>query len=235
MIWFVILAALAAIVIVVLLVGLRLQVRRARQQLATTTAELGESQLSTRHLETRVATLRQELSEQHRANAELTAKLRSAGDARASGLWALERLRQSRLAGVTTLPTTTGPGIDLATDLRDAIALELELMREEVGTYAEVKTVDLGDLVSPREALAVLRIVQELAAALAKRSDELLVTIERDGDAARVTVRAAGWASEGTPNHTNLERCVAALDGTLALLPEPEALTAEVRIPDRAS
>jgi hypothetical protein len=147
----------------------------------------------------------------------------------------LERLRQSRLAGTPTLPATTGPGINLALDLRDAIALELELMREEVGTYAEVTGVELGDPVSPREALAVLRVVQELAATLAKRADELLVTIERDGDAARVTVRASGWTSEGTPNHTNLERCVAALDGTLAMLPEPDALTAEVRIPDRAS
>ena len=38
--------------------------------------------------ETAVATLRQELSEQHRANAELTARLRTAGDAARPGLWA---------------------------------------------------------------------------------------------------------------------------------------------------
>lgn len=232
MIWLVIVAAVAVISVVVLAAGLRH--RRMQEQLAATQAELDESQRSTRHLETRVTTLRQELSEQHRANAELSARLHTAGDARAAGLWALERLRQSRLAGTPSLPTTTGPGINLAVDLRDAIALELELMREEVGTYAEVTGVELGNPVSPREALAVLRVVQELAAALAKRSDELLVTIERDGDAARVTVRASGW-SEGTPNHAVLERCVAALDGTLALLPESDALTAEVRIPDRAS
>ena len=232
MIWIVAIAAVAAIVIVVIVAGLR--IRRMNGELADASAQLDESRRSTQHLEGRVGTLRQELVEQHRENAELTAKLRSAGDARASGLWALERLRQARLAGTPSLPTTTGPGIDLATDLRDAIALELELMREEVGTYAEVTGVELGSPVSPREALAVLRIVQELAAALAKRSDELQITIERDGDAARVSVRAAGW-SEGSRNHTNLERCVAALDGTLVLEPADDVLLAEVRIPDRAS
>jgi hypothetical protein len=231
-VWIVVAAAVVVIAVVVLVAART--ARRAKRAVAAAQSERDESQRTATHLESRVATLRQELAEQHRANAELTAKLRSAGDARSGGLWALERLRQARLAGTPSLPTTTGPGIDIASDLRDAVALELELMREEVGTYAEVASVDLGDPVSPREALAVLRVVQELAAALAKRADELLVTIERDGDAARVTVRASGWSSEGTANHTNLERCVAALDGTLALLPEPEVLVAEVRIPDRA-
>lgn len=233
MIWIVIAAAVVVIAVVVLVAAL--QVRGAKRETATSQSERDEAQRTAAHLETRVGTLRQELAEQHRANAELTAKLRSAGDQRAGGLWALERLRQARLAGTPSLPTTTGPGIDVASDLRAAVALELELMREEVGTYAEVSGVELGDPVSPREALAVLRVVQELAAALAKRSDELLVTITRDGDAALVTVRASGWSSEGTQNHTNLERGVAALDGTLALLPEPDVLVAEVRIPDRAS
>ncbi|MGZ4756943.1 MAG: hypothetical protein ACXWA9_18715 [Acidimicrobiia bacterium] len=232
MTWIVAITAVAVIVIVVLAATLRH--RRMSHELAAERAALDDSRRSTEHLETRVATLRQELSEQHRANAELTARLRTAGDARAAGLWSLERLRQSRLAGTPTLRATSGPGINLAADLRDAIALELELMREEVGTYAEVGDVELGNPVSPREALAVLRVVQELAAALAKRSDELKITIERDGDAARVTVRATGW-SEAAPNHTTLQQCVAALDGTLELRPEAGMLVAEVRIPDRGS
>jgi hypothetical protein len=232
-IWIVIAAAVVVLAVVVVVAAL--QVRGAKQATTAADSEREEAQRTSAHLETRVGTLRQELAEQHRANAELTAKLRSAGDARAGGLWALERLRQARLAGTPSLPTTTGPGIDVASDLRDAVALELELMREEVGTYAEVSGVELGDPVSPREALAVLRVVQELAAALAKRSDELLVTITREGDAALVSVRASGWTSDGTPNHANLERGVAALDATLALTPEPDVLVAEVRIPDRAS
>ena len=51
-----------------------------------------------------MATLRQELSEQHRANAELTAKLRSAGDSRANGLWALERLTPVAVTGTLDIP-----------------------------------------------------------------------------------------------------------------------------------
>jgi hypothetical protein len=230
--WIIAAVALAAIVVVVLVAVIRH--RRTTAVLVTTRAELDDARRSTQHLETRVATLRQELSEQHQVNAELTARLRSAGDARASGLWTLERIRQGRLAGTPSLNPTTGPGIDIATDLRAALALELELLREEVGTYAEVSRVELGNPVSPREALAVLRVVQELAAALAKRADELRITIDRDGDSALVTVIASGW-SEAAPNHGILERGVTALNGTLELSSEAEVLTAEVRIPDRAS
>jgi hypothetical protein len=231
-IWIVTIAA-AAVVVLVVVVALVLH-RRQAADLAEVRAELVDSQRSTSHLETRVQTLRQELAEQHHVTAELTAKLRTAGDARATGLWALERLRQSRLAGTTQLRSVIGPGMDIAADLRDAISLELELLREDVGTYAEVTAVELGDPVSPREALAVLRVVQELSAALAKRSDELRIAVSRDGDAARVTIEAAGW-TEAAPNQTVLERGVTALNGTLELRPGTEGLTAEVRIPNSAS
>lgn len=232
MTWIIAVAAVAVIVIVV--TAAVVQQRRMAGRLVEERAALDDARRSTQHLETRVSTLRQELSEQHRENAELTAKLRSAGDARAAGLWTLERIRQGRLAGTPSLQPTTGPGIDIATDLRAAVALELELLREEVGTYAEVSDVELGNPVSPREALAVLRVIQELSAALAKRADELRITVGRDGDSALVTVVASGW-SEAAPNHGVLERGVAALNGTLELRSEAEVLTAEVRIPDRSS
>jgi hypothetical protein len=233
--WIIAIAAVAVIVIVVIAtVVARRRMTELKEMLGAESAALEDAKRSTQHLETRVSTLRQELSEQHRENAELTAKLRSAGDARAAGLWTLERIRQSRLAGTPSLRPTSGPGIDIATDLRTAVALELELLREEVGTYAEISHVDLGNPVSPGEALAVLRIVQELAAALAKRADELRITIGRDGDSALVTVVASGW-SDATPNHGILERSVTALNGTLELRSDAEVLTAEVRIPDRAS
>jgi hypothetical protein len=233
--WIIAIAA-AAVIVLAVLVGLlwRRRLTELRQTLGTEQAALEDARRSTAHLETRVTTLRQELSEQHQLNAELTARLRSAGDSRAAALWTLERIRQSRLAGTPSLQPTTGPGIDIATDLRAALALELELLREEVGTYAEISGVNLGDPVSPREALAVLRVVQELAAALAKRADELRITVERDGDSALVTVVASGW-TESTPNHGILERGVTALNGTLELRSDAEVLTAEVRIPDRAS
>lgn len=229
----VLVAALAAVLVVVL-VGAVVLLRRRADELTAEQRRLEESQRTTAHLETRVSTLRHELSDQHRTNAELTARLRTAGDARGAGLWVLERLRQSRLAGTPPLRAASGPGLDMAGDLREALVLELELLREDVGTHAEVGDVALGDQVSAREALAVLRIVQELAATVAKRADELRIDVQRDGDAAIVTVVAIGW-SDATPHHGVLERGVNALQGTLELTTENGTLTAEVRIPDSAS
>jgi signal transduction histidine kinase len=122
----------------------------------------------------------------------------------------------------------------MAADLREAITLELELLREDVGTHAEITDVGLGNTVSAREALAVLRVVQELTATLAKRAEELRIDVQRDGDAAVVTVEAIGWA-DSTPHHGVLERGVTAFQGTLELRPGAQSLTAEVRIPDSAS
>ncbi len=229
MVWIVTIAAVAVIVVVV--VAAIIRQRRLNDVLLKERAASDDARRSTEHLEGRVATLRQELSEQHRENAELNARLRNAGDTRSGGLWTLERIRQTRLAGTPTL-RTAGPGIDMAGDLRAALGLELELLREEVGTYAEVTGVDLGNSVSPREALAVLRVVQELAAVLAKRADELAIDVRRDGDFARVIVTAKGW-SEAAPNRDLLERSVVALNGRLEQQIEAEVLTVEVLIPDR--
>jgi hypothetical protein len=228
-VWIVV-AAAAAVLVVVVVIAVVLH-RRQTQALEAEQARLIDARRSTEHLETRVATLRHELAEQHRTNAELTARLRTAGDARGAGLWALERLRQSRYAGTPTLRAASGPGLDMAADLRDAITLELELLREDVGTYAEVTEVELGSSVSAREALAILRVVQELAANLAKRADELRIQVQRDGDAAVVTVIASGWP-DAAPNQTVFERGVNALQGTLEVRADEGGLTAEVRIPD---
>jgi hypothetical protein len=229
-----IIAIAAGAVLVIVVVAALVLHRRQAAELAVERDQLEDARRTAQHLETRVTTLRHELSEQHRSNAELTAKLRTAGDARGAGLWVLERLRQSRLAGTPPLRAASGPGLDMAADLREAITLELELLREEVGTHAEIVDVGLGTAVSAREALAVLRVVQELTATLAKRADELRIDVQRDGDAAVVTVEAIGWA-DSTPTHGVLERGVSAFQGTLELRPGSESLTAEVRIPDSAS
>jgi hypothetical protein len=230
-VWIVV--AAAAVLLLVVVIGAVVLLKRGARDLAAEQQKLEEAQKTTAHLETRVATLRHELADQHRTNAELTARLRTAGDARGAGLWVLERLRQSRLAGTPPLRAASGPGLDMAADLQEALVLELELLREEVGTHAEIGDIALGDQVSAREALAVLRIVQELAATVAKRADELRIDITRDSDAAVVTVVAIGW-NDNTPHHGVLERGVSALQGALDLRAENGTLTAEVRIPDAA-
>jgi hypothetical protein len=229
----VVVAVAAGLLIVVVVIAVVLR-RRQAAELAAEHARLVDVQRSTEHLETRVATLRHELAEQHRTNAELTARVRTAGDARGAGLWALERLRQSRYADTPSLRAASGPGLDMAADLRDAITLELELLREDVGTYAEVTDIALGNSVSAREALAILRVVQELAASLAKRADELRIEVQRDGGVAVVIIEAAGYP-ESPPNHAVLERGVNALPGSMEIRSDEDKLVAEVRIPDTST
>jgi hypothetical protein len=205
------------------------------QELRDERARHAETRRNTEHLETRMGSLRNELADSHHTIAELTARIGRAapGDsAQVLGLWALERHRQARLAGTPLLGLSVGPGVDLQSALADAIRVELEVLREEVGTHAELASVDLDDPVDAREALTVLRVVQELTATLAKRAEELTVAVTRDGDTTVVTVGAIGW-SEAAPNAAAFESGLAALDGTLELRPDPDAeetLLAVVRL-----
>src|SRR5690349_12851650 len=199
---------------------------------AALTAELeqeraarAEATRANEHLETRMRSLRNELADAHQTNAELTARIGRANPSegsRALGLWALERHRQARLASTPLLGLAVGPGADLTLGLTEAIRVELELLREEVGTHAELTTIDLGDGVDANEALTILRIVQELTSTLAKRADELQVHVGREDRDATVRVVAVGW-SDSPPNASAFESGLAALDGTLDLRPAPDA------------
>ena len=224
-------ALLAATAVVLAVLGWRAR-GRAEALTAAEHARLEEAQRSIEHLQTRAGTLRAELAEQHHTNAELTARLRHATTTagRAPGLWALEQLRQARAADTPLLVAATGPGVDVAAELRAALTLELELLREEVGTHAELGEVALGSPVDAREALTTLRVVQELTAALAKRADELRVTIAREGRDAVITIEAQGYG-DTSATHAGLEHGLAALEATLAFRPGPDGLVAVVRIP----
>ncbi len=169
--------------------------------------------------------LRNELAEAHQTSAELTARLGRTNPAdvgRALGLWALERHRQARLAGTPLLGLVVGPGADLVTGLAEAVRLDFEVLREEVGTHAELSALDLGDTVDPHEALTILRIIQELTATLAKRADEIDVQISRDDRDALVRIAAHGW-TDAPPNAAAFEHGLAALEGTLDLRSDEDA------------
>ena len=208
---------------------------RLDQELHDERSGHAETRRNTEHLETRMRSLRNELADAHQTNAELTARIgpREPADAgRLLGLWALERHRQARIAGTPLLGLAVGPGVDLESGLSEAIRVELEVLREEVGTHAELTDIDLGESVDAREALTVLRVVQELTATFAKRAEEIEVSIEREKETVVVTVAAIGWA-EAPPNASAFESGLAALDGTLALRADPEradTLLAVVRL-----
>jgi hypothetical protein len=136
------------------------------------------------------------------------------------------------MAGTPLLGLAIGPGIDLTATLTEAIRVELEVLREDVGTHAELATVELGGGIDARDALTVLRVIQELSAVLAKRADELVVSVTRDDDITVVTISAEGW-TDPVPTVTALESGLGALEGTLELRPDPETadtLLATVRI-----
>jgi len=234
--------AVVAVALVVSIVGWVRTARAASIRAAALTGELeqeraahAEATKANEHLETRMRSLRNELADAHQTNAELTTRIGRANPAdgsRALGLWALERHRQARLASTPLLGVAVGPGVDLTTGLTEAIRVELELLREEVGTHAELDVLDLGDAVDAHEALTILRIVQELTSTLAKRADELHVEVGRAERDATVRVVALGW-SDAPPNASAFESGLAALDGTLDLRPDPDAddtLLAVVRL-----
>lgn len=209
--------------------------RAIADELGREQAAHAEATKANAHLETRMRTLRKELADAHQTNAELTARIgrTQPGDpGRALGLWALERHRQARLAGTPLLGLVVGPGADLSAGLADAIRLELEVLREDVGTHAALTSLELGDGVDPNDALTILRIVQELTATFAKRADELSVDVHREERDVIVSVAAIGWA-DPPPNAAAFESGLAALDGTLELRPETDpdaALVAVVRL-----
>ena len=119
--------------------------------------------------------------------------------------------------------------MDVLVELRSAVALDLELLRDEVGTHGELVGISLGDQVEARDALATLRVIQELTAALAKRSDELRVTVDRDSDDIVVTVEAVGWTEEAPP-HGALTSSLTGLDAILEMRSTGNDLVAVVKI-----
>lgn len=221
------LALLGAVIGWILNSGARRDLRTAlTEEQAALEAERAAHTESTKradHLETRTRTLRNELTDAHQTNAELTQRIGRAqpADGRALGLWALERHRQARSAGTPLLGLAIGPGVDLVTALSEAVRVELEVLREDVGTHGELVATDPGEDLDPATALTLLRVVQELAALLAKRADELEVTIGHDADAQRVTVAALGW-TDPAPAMAAFEAGVAALDGRIELQPDPD-------------
>jgi hypothetical protein len=155
----------------------------------------------------------------------------------ADALWRLELLRQHRLGWAREpAPATTDlaePGKRLA----GVLATEVELVREDVGTYAE-----LADEVAEAEldgayALGALRMAQELLAAVAKRSDSITLTVRTAPDAVGLTVTCSGWNPEAGPE-PGLEWVAAAavdLAGALTITEDDGTLLLDVTLPRSVS
>ncbi|MBV8951952.1 MAG: hypothetical protein JOZ99_13825 [Actinobacteria bacterium] len=151
----------------------------------------------------------------------------------AEALWRLELLRQRR-AGWVRGPVPGGDELtEPAARLAASLATELELLREDVGTYAELGEAALGPELDAGFALSALRMAQELLAAVAKRSESIVVTVRSAPDCVGLTVSCAGWTADGDATSALDAIAAAAIDlgGTLTITEDGDTLATDVSLP----
>lgn len=148
-------------------------------------------------------------------------------------LWRLELVRQHRAGWARGDVPGAEDLDDPAARLEAALGAELELLREDVGTYAELAEWAADESLDASQTLAVLRVVQELLAAVAKRSDELAIQVLTRDDGVVITVTCAGWSDgqDAAPALDVVEAAVRDLAGKVERHEEGGALVVDVTLP----
>jgi hypothetical protein len=149
----------------------------------------------------------------------------------ADALWELERLRLERewnAIGGLAMPMPAGwDGTD-GTDLSAAVAVELEVIREVVGTPGRMATPAQPVTADPATAIIVTRLAGELLRALARGGLELSVSIEADDELA---IAVATGAAETVEDLSRLATAASRAGGRLDVQPVDEGVRVEVRLP----
>jgi hypothetical protein len=149
----------------------------------------------------------------------------------ADALWELERLRLERewnAIGGLALPMPAGwDGAD-GTDLSAAVAVELEVIREVVGTPGRIATPTQPVTADPATAIIVTRLAGELLRTLARGGLELSVSIEAEDDLA---VAVATPAAEAADDLSRLAIAASRAGGRLDVQPVDDGVRVEVRLP----
>ena len=111
-------------------------------------------------------------------------------------LWALERARSARQwrLAVAIAPDAVRPATD--TPLLDALHIERDAAREEVGATVDLD-IELPDALSAASSLLTLRATQELLAGVVRRAEETTVRVRPDERDIVVTIRAVD--ADGDP------------------------------------
>jgi FtsZ-interacting cell division protein ZipA len=106
-------------------------------------------------------------------------------------LWSLEQARTQRTWRQSVALGEGGSFLDGADDpLREAIQVELDAAREDVGAVVELDA-ELPATVTPAGSVLVLRAAQELLAHSVKAAEETTLRIRTDGEDVLVTVDAS--------------------------------------------
>lgn len=184
----------------------------------------------------RSTTLAEESSRAERLESELgraTEQLRAAEERAdvADALWELERLRLERewfAIGGPSIPMPSGwDGAD-GTDLSAAVAVELEVIREVVGTPGRLDTPDHPVTADPATAVVVTRLAGELLRTLARGGLELSVSI-KDGDDLAVAVDTG--AVETAEDLSRLAGAASRAGGMLGVQTVEDGVRVEMRLP----
>ena len=149
----------------------------------------------------------------------------------ADALWELERLRLERewyAIGGLAMPMPAGWDGGDGTDLSAAVAVELEVIREVVGTPGRLDPPTRPVTADPATAIIVTRLAGELLRTLARGGLELSVSIEDDDEL------AVAVATGATETAEDLSRLAAAADragGSLDVRSLDDGVRVEVRLP----
>jgi hypothetical protein len=149
----------------------------------------------------------------------------------ADALWDLERLRLERewyAIGGLAMPMPAGwDGAD-GTDLSAAVAVELEVIREVVGTPGRLDPPARPVTADPATAIVVTRLAGELMRTLARGGLELSVSIEDDDELA---VAVATEAEETAKDLSRLAIAASRAGGRLDVQTLDDGVKVEVRLP----
>jgi hypothetical protein len=181
----VVVALVAAVVVAVAAVaGTAVLTRRVRQEAARADAALADLASACADL----ASARADL-EAVGAERDGAARRGAAADALVRSMWSLELLRVAREWTVTSggADDVAPVAADTGAELTAALRLELDRRREETGVPGELDGVALAD-VPVATALAALRLVEEVLAAVSRPSEGFTVALRSGDDALAATI-----------------------------------------------
>ena len=169
----------------------------ARAQLAAETEarELASAQLAAETEARELATV-----EANEAAAELQRVRRLVDGFDPEVLWSLELRRSERTWRLSVAPSPEVPSelAEAQPSLVAALQIEVEAVREEVGTIVSLDAVIEGDLTPPATVLT-LRVVQELMATVVRRAEEATVHVRLVGEDMVIVVEATDENAEAVP------------------------------------
>jgi hypothetical protein len=228
----------AGAIAILALLAMALTIYRARSRLALAGSQAAE-------LEAQLAAARQSSSDAERRTDEAERTGRTALDraryadqqAAAAGdrwisagaLWQLEQLRAEReWAEVTGMPLPLP--VPWEDGIRAAVAVELEMIREVMGTPSQLDPVRPSMHLDPVDSVAVSRLAAEVLRRLARTGEELVVSFGVDD----VTMAAVDGPAGPEPDLTRLAETAAALGSELTLLTTADGVQVRLRLPVRS-